>query len=129
MARTLNNRIRDLKRQPAPSGAAVESEGPAPLTQSQMEAVEGIAMMLREIQATAKQINIQAAAFGLPLPRLNLTEAGLYTSRLYRAATDGMLAAAKNGGTLEMDKLRKSKDLKRLYSLVLTPETMERKTA
>ena len=119
--------------EPATAGAPEDEQSywqKRALSQSQLEALEGIAMMLGEISKTVRQINIQAAAFALPLPRLNLVEGSLYTSRLYRMASEASIAAAKLGGVVEMDRLRKTKELNKLRALVGANNGIkERKTA
>lgn len=107
-----------------PSGVPVDVEAERrywqekALTQTQQDVVGGILKMIEELQSTAEQINIQAAAFGLRLPKLELYEVAGYYGDVYRLVKDAETAAAKTGSAVLLDRLMKVKEFRDLAAHV-----------
>lgn len=88
------------------------------LTQTQQDVVGGILIMLEEMQGTAQQINIQAAAFGLKLPPLVLYEAASYHGEVMEMIFAARLAAEKTGAAVILDRLLKRKEMNDLRARI-----------
>lgn len=89
------------------------------LTKSQQDVVGGILCLLEEMANTAKQVNIQVGAFGIPLPRLVMHEVDIYFGDVYRLVKDAETAAGKTGSAVVIDRLVKAKEFSDLRSMVI----------
>lgn len=88
------------------------------LTQSQQDVLGGILVLLQEMDKVADQINEQAAAFGLRLPKLVLYEAAGYYGDVYRLVKDAETAAEKTGSAVVLDRLMNIKEFRDLAARV-----------
>lgn len=81
------------------------------LSRTQQYVVGGLLELIKEINATVQEINVQAAAHELGLPKLVLNDLIGFGDAIYKRIEDGLLAAGKLGQEVVVGRLAKATEL------------------